>query len=186
MDIIYIIAPIIVGFFGCSVSSTRIITQGNQAVVERWGKYQRTLDPGLNFIIPVIDTIAVEESTRGRISDIKPQPTVTKDNVSVDIDILIHWRVFDLEKVYYQTEEVDKVEDVEDAVKSLVIETLHSVISHLQLDEIRVSRSKLNQTLLEKLNQVTDHWGVKVLRLEIQEIKLPESITEFLENREVA
>ncbi|NER47961.1 MAG: SPFH/Band 7/PHB domain protein [Symploca sp. SIO1A3] len=183
MDLIYIIAPTILGIFGFSVSSTKIITQGNQALVERLGKYQKTLDPGLNFIIPLIDQIAVEETTRGRILDIKPESAVTKDNISVDVDVVVYWRILDLERAHYKVEDVDEIEDIEDAMRSLVVDTLHSMIAHHRLSEIYASRDQMNQTLLEKLARSTDGWGIMVQRIKVQEIKQPESLVEFLEKR---
>ncbi|NES25785.1 MAG: SPFH/Band 7/PHB domain protein [Symploca sp. SIO3E6] len=183
MDIIYIIAPTILGLFGFSVSSTKIITEGNQALVERLGKYQKTLDPGLNLIIPWIDQIAVEETTRGRILDIKPESAVTKDNVSVEVDVVVYWRILDLERAYYKVEDVDESEDIEDGIRSLVVETLHSIIIHYELNELYDSRDQMNQTLLDKLAQITDGWGVRVQRIKVQEIKQPESLTDFLEKQ---
>ncbi|NEP56987.1 MAG: SPFH domain-containing protein [Symploca sp. SIO2G7] len=186
MDIIYIIAPTILGLFGFSVSSTKIITQGNQALVERLGKYQKKLDPGLNLIIPLIDKIAVEETTRGRILDIKPESSVTKDNVSVEVDVVVYWRILDLERAHYKVEDIEEIEDIEDGIRSLVVKALHSIISHYELNAIYASRDQINQTLLEKLARLTDGWGVKVQRIKVQEIKQPESLTEFLEKREAA
>jgi regulator of protease activity HflC (stomatin/prohibitin superfamily) len=180
MDIISLIAPMILVIIGYSVGSTRIITQGNQALVERLGKYQRTLDPGLKFIIPFIDRIAVEETTRERVLDIAPQPAITKDNVSVEVNGVVYWRVLDLERAYYE------VEDVEDAIGNLVVTTLRSAIGRQELDETYSSRDEINKTLLEELDKATETWGVKVLRVEVQDITLPKSIMESLEKERAA
>ncbi len=180
MDIISIIAPMILVIFGYSIGSTRIITQGNQALVERLGQYKRKLDPGLNFIIPFVDRIAVEETTRERVLDIAPQPAITKDNVSVEVNAVVYWRVLDLERAYYE------VEDVEDAIGNLVITTLRSAIGHQELDETYSSREEINKTLLNELDKATVSWGVKVLRVEVQDITLPKSIMESLEKERAA
>jgi len=180
MDIISLIAPMILMIVGYTVGSTRIITQGHQALVERLGQYKRKLEPGLNFIIPFVDRIAVEETTRERVLDITPQPAITKDNVSLEVDAVIYWRVLDLEKAYYE------VENVEDAIGNLVITTLRSAIGHQQLDETYSSREEINKTLLMELDKATSTWGVKVLRVEVQEIKPPDSIMESLEKERAA
>ena len=180
MDIISLIAPMILMIVGYTVGSTRIITQGHQALVERLGQYKRKLDPGLNFIVPFVEKIAIEKTTREQILDIAPQPAITKDNISVEVDAVIYWRVFDWVKAYYE------VEDVEDAIGNLVITTLRSAIGRQELDETYSSRSEINKTLLEELDKATDDWGVKVLRVEVQEIKLPDSIMESLEKERAA
>lgn len=180
MDIISIIAPMILVIIGYSVGSTRIITQGNQALVERLGQYKRKLEPGLNFIIPFVDRIAVEETTRERVLDIAPQPAITKDNVSVEVNAVVYWRVLDLEKAYYE------VEDVEDAIGNLVVTTLRSAIGRQELDETYSSRDEINKTLLDELDKATESWGVRVLRVEVQDITLPKSIMESLEKERAA
>ena len=180
MDIISIIAPMILVIIGYSVGSTRIITQGNQALVERLGQYKRKLEPGLNFIIPFVDRIAIEETTRERVLDIAPQPAITKDNVSLEVNAVVYWRILDLEKAYYE------VEDVEDAIGNLVVTTLRSAIGHQQLDETYSSREEINKTLLDELDKATESWGVRVLRVEVQDITLPKSIMESLEKERAA
>jgi len=182
MDIISLIAPMILMIFGYTVGSTKMITQGNQALVERLGKYHRTLKPGLNFIIPFVDKIAVQETTREQILDIKPQSAITKNNVSLEVDVIIYWRVLDLEKIYYQ---VENFEDVEDAISNLFETTLYSAIGSQELDKTYLSTDKIKKTLLEEFNQAAESWGVKVVRIEVQDFKPQDSIMDsFMESLE--
>src|SRR3712207_9074976 len=105
--ILSILAPIILVVVGYTIGSTRIITEGNEALVERLGKYQRKLEPGLNYIIPFVDRIAVEETMREQVLDIDPQQAITKDNISVIVDAVLFWQILDLEKAFYAVEDVE-------------------------------------------------------------------------------
>lgn len=173
-SLLSILAPMILVIIGYSVGSTKIVTQGNQALVERLGKYHKTLRPGLNYIIPFIDRIAVEDTIREQVLDIPAQQAITKDNISVEVDAVVFWRVRDLVKAYYE------VEDVERAIEELVTTTLRSSIGELELDQTYSSRNDINQKLLRQLNEAANAWGVEVMRVEVQEIKLPQEVLESL------
>ncbi len=168
--ILSILAPMILVIVGYSIGSTKIITQGNQALVERLGKFHKKLEPGLNYIIPFIDRIAVEDTIREQVLDIPEQQAITKDNISVLVDAVVFWKVEDLMKAYYN------VEDVERAIEELVTTTLRSTIGELALDQTYSSRADINRNLLRQLNDAAADWGVKVLRVEVQEIKPPEDV----------
>lgn len=173
-SILSILAPMILVIVGYTIGSTKIITQGNQALVERLGKFHKKLEPGLNYIIPFIDRIAVEDTVREQVLDIPAQQAITKDNISVLVDAVVFWKVEDLAKAYYN------VEDVERAIEELVTTTLRSTIGELELDQTYSSRSDINRNLLKQLNDAAMEWGVKVLRVEVQEIKPPEDVLESL------
>lgn len=178
--VISILAPMILVIIGYTIGSTKIVNEGNQALVERLGRYHKKLDPGLNYIIPFIDRIAVEDTVREQVLDIPPQQAITKDNIALEVDAVVLWRVMDLKEAYYA------VEDVELAIQNLVTTTLRSMIGELDLSDTYSSRSDLNRKLLQQLDDATAGWGVKVTRVELQEIKPPKTILESLEQERAA
>lgn len=178
--VISILAPMILVIIGYTIGSTKIVNEGNQALVERLGRYHKKLDPGLNYIIPFVDRIAVEDTVREQVLDIPPQQAITKDNISLEVDAVVLWRVIDLKEAYYA------VEDVELAIQNLVTTTLRSMIGELDLSDTYSSRSDLNRKLLYQLDEATAGWGVKVTRVELQEIKPPKTILESLERERAA
>jgi regulator of protease activity HflC (stomatin/prohibitin superfamily) len=173
-SILSILAPMILVVVGYTIGSTKIITQGNQALVERLGKYHKRLQPGLNYIIPFVDRIAVEDTTREQVLDTEPQQAITKDNIPVTVDAVVFWRIQDLKDAYYN------VEDVEMGIENLVKTTLRSMIGELPLDETYSARTQINQNLLAQLAQATQDWGVEVIRVEVQEITPPKEVLESL------
>lgn len=173
-SILSILAPMILVVVGYTIGSTKIITQGNQALVERLGKYHKRLQPGLNYIIPFVDRIAVEDTTREQVLDTEPQQAITKDNIPVTVDAVVFWRIKDLKDAYYN------VEDVEMGIENLVKTTLRSMIGELVLDETYAARTQINQNLLAQLAQATQGWGVEVIRVEVQEITPPKEVLDSL------
>ena len=171
---------LIIGATIGSISSAKVINQGSEALVERLGKYQKTLKPGLNFIVPFLDTIVWEESMREQVLDIKPQEAITKDNVSMTIDAVVYWKIMDLKKAYYE------IEDLEVAIKNLVLTTLRSEIGGMELKDSLSNRRKINQALLNELDDATVNWGVKVMRVEIQEIKPVQAVLDSLQKEKAA
>lgn len=178
--VISILAPMILVIIGYTIGSTKIVNEGNQALVERLGRYHKKLDPGLNYIIPFIDRIAVEDTVREQVLDIPPQQAITKDNISLQVDAVVLWRVMDLKEAYYA------VEDVELAIQNLVTTALRSMIGELDLSDTYSSRADLNRKLLQQLDEATAGWGVKVTRVELQEITPPKTILESLERERAA
>ncbi|MEM9005524.1 MAG: SPFH domain-containing protein [Cyanobacteria bacterium P01_F01_bin.86] len=172
-----ILALIVIGY---TVGSVRIINQGNQALVERLGRYHRKLRPGLNFIVPFLDTIVLEESMRERLLDVPPQSAITKDNVSLNVDAVVYWKILDLERTYYE------IEDIQSAIRELVVTTLRSEIGKMPFERTFSSRDELNQALLDQLDEATEPWGVKVTRVEVQSIDPPESVLESMQQQQAA
>ena len=168
------IAALILVAVGYSVGSTKIVTEGNEAIVERLGKYHKKLNPGLNYIVPFLDRIAVEDTTREQVLDTEPQQAITKDNIPVEVDAVVYWRVKDLRDAYYN------VEDVEVAISNLVKTTMRSQIGELELDQTYSSRAQINQHLLEELADAARGWGVEVIRVEVQQITPPAEVLESL------
>ncbi|WP_008310096.1 SPFH domain-containing protein [Leptolyngbya sp. PCC 6406] len=176
-SIFAVLALLITGY---SVGSVRIVNQGTEALVERLGRYHRKLRPGLNFIVPFMDIIVLEESTRERLLDVEPQPAISRDNVSLDVDAVVYWKVLDLERTYYA------IEDVEAAIRELVITTLRSRIGTMPFEDTFSSRDDLNKLLLDQLDEATEAWGVKVTRVEVQSIKPPDSVLESMQQQQAA
>lgn len=172
--ILSVLVPMILVVIGYSVGSTKIVNAGNVALVERLGQKHKKLEPGVHFIIPFIDRIAVEETTREQSLDIPPQLAITKDSIPVEVDAVVFWRILDLQKAFYE------IEDVENAIEDLVTTTLRSTIGGLDLNETYSSRSKINETLLMQIEKATADWGVKVLRVEVQELTPPKEVLESL------
>ncbi|NJL44686.1 MAG: paraslipin [Leptolyngbyaceae cyanobacterium SM2_3_12] len=165
---------------GYSVSSVRVINQGNEALVERLGKYHRKLKPGLNFIVPILDSVVLKDSVKEQILDIEPQMAITKDNVPLDVDAVVYWRILELELTYYA------IEDIEKGIQELVITTLRSEIGKMDFETTFSSRDEINRALLSQLDEATEPWGVKVTRVEVQEITPPEEVKRSMLQQQAA
>lgn len=162
------------------IGSVKIINQGNEALVERLGRYHRKLRAGLNFIVPFLDTIVLEATLREQILDTKPQEAFTVDNVCLKVDAVIYWRILELEKAYYS------VEDVDLALENLVMTTLRSTMGSMSIDQTYSSRGDINNALLKQLDEVTSAWGVKVTRVEVQNISPPDALKESMAQQKAA
>ncbi|MEO0409105.1 MAG: SPFH domain-containing protein [Cyanobacteria bacterium P01_A01_bin.135] len=165
---------------GYIVGSIRVINEGYEAIVERLGRYRCKLSPGLNFIVPLLDQIVWVATTREQILDIDPQDAFTSDNVNLQIDAVVYWRILEVQQTYYT------IEDVEEALRNLVVTTLRSLVGKMKLEETYSNRQETNRILLEELDDATATWGVKVIRVEVQNINLPETIQKSLEKERAA
>ncbi|MGM0508014.1 MAG: SPFH domain-containing protein [Fusobacteriota bacterium] len=197
MQIISIVLGIFVIIF--IAKGVRIIHQAEVMIVERLGKYHKTLESGLNFIIPIIDsprTIIwkyVETDTQGvntyasqmvskidlreTVYDFPKQNVITKDNVTIQINALIYFQIIDPKKTTYE------INNVPNAIEKLTQTTLRNVIGELDLDETLVSRDTINNKLRLILDEATDKWGVKVNRVELQDIIPPKEIRDAMEKQ---
>ncbi|EKQ68784.1 membrane protease subunit, stomatin/prohibitin [Leptolyngbyaceae cyanobacterium JSC-12] len=160
---------------GGGVSSVKIIQQGNEALVERLGVYDRKLTPGPRFVIPVVERVAYQETIREKVLDIPPQPCITRDNVSITVDAVVYWRIVDMEKAYY------KVQSLQNAMVNLVLTQIRAEMGKLELDETFTARSQINEILLRDLDVATDPWGVKVTRVELRDIIPSQAVQESME-----
>jgi len=154
--------------------SITIIRQAERGLVERFGKYKQTLDPGLQFIIPFIDTLRYRVDMRETVLDVEPQPVITKDNVTVTVDAVVYYYVAEPQAVRYE------VANFYTAVSKLAQTNLRNVIGEMSLDETLTSRERINAVLRETLDEATDKWGVKVTRVEVKEIEPPRDISEAM------
>ncbi|MEM9511578.1 MAG: SPFH domain-containing protein [Cyanobacteria bacterium P01_E01_bin.48] len=165
---------------GSVFGSVKIINQGYEALVERLGKYSRKLSPGMSIIIPYIERIVYKETIREKVLDVQPQQCITRDNVSLEADAVVYWRITDMTKAYYA------VESVERALVNLVLTTLRSEIGQLVLDQTFSSRSEINARLLTELDEATDPWGVKVTRVEVKDIQPSRTVQDSMEKQMAA
>ncbi|MBW4614915.1 MAG: SPFH/Band 7/PHB domain protein [Desmonostoc vinosum HA7617-LM4] len=174
------IIAIVLALIGYALGSAKLINQGNEALVERMGRYHRRLRPGLNFIVPLVDQIVMEDTTREQILDIKPQNVITKDNIYLEIDAVLFWRIRDIEKSFYA------IEDLQAALTQLATTTLREIIAQNTVEETNVTRSEMDRAILDQLNHTTADWGVEILRLDIQRITPPESVRKSMEEERAA
>lgn len=164
---------------GYLLSSARIIEQGNEAIVERLGRFHRTIDAGLNFVVPLVDTVIVE-SIREQTIDIARQSVITQDELSIEVDAIVYWRIVDIESAYYN------VEDLQDALRNLVLAEVRALFGQIDLAQTFSQIEQINRLLLERLDEVTETWGIKVNRVAIQEIIRPEEVRRATERVLVA
>ncbi|MEH2236448.1 SPFH domain-containing protein [Nostoc sp.] len=174
------IIAIVLALIGYALGSAKLINQGNEALVERLGRYHRKLKPGLNFIVPLIDQVVMEDTTREQFLDIKPQNVITQDNIYVEVDAIVYWRIRDIEKSFYA------IEDLQGALTQVTTTTLREIIAQNTLEQTNVSRSEMDVALLDQLNNITTDWGVDILRLDLQSITLPESVRKSREEEQAA
>ncbi len=158
------------------LSGIKIINQGDEALVERLGKYTgRKLKPGMNYVIPMVENISFKQTIRERVIDIPPQQCITRDNVTITADAVVYWKILDMERAYY------KVENLQSAMINLVLTQIRSEIGKLELDETFTARSQINELLLRELDESTDPWGVKVTRVELRDIVPARAVLDAME-----
>ena len=164
----------ILGFGG--LSGIKIVNQGDEALVERLGKYTgKKLKPGLNYLIPMVERVSFQQTVRERVIDIPPQQCITRDNVSVTVDAVVYWRILDMEKAYY------KVENLQSAMINLVLTQIRAEMGQLELDETFTARNRINEMLLQDLDKSTDPWGVKVTRVELRDLIPAKAVMDAME-----
>ncbi|MBW4613571.1 MAG: SPFH/Band 7/PHB domain protein [Desmonostoc vinosum HA7617-LM4] len=160
---------------GAVFGSVKVINQGNEALVERLGSYNKKLEPGLNFVLPFLDKLVYQETIREKVLDIPPQKCITRDNVGIEVDAVVYWRIVDMEKAWY------KVENLQSAMVNLVLTQIRSEMGQLELDQTFTARSQINELLLRDLDVATDPWGVKVTRVELRDIIPSQAVRESME-----
>ncbi|BAC09736.1 SPFH domain-containing protein [Thermosynechococcus vestitus] len=158
-----------------SASAIRVVNQGNMALVERLGRYNRRLGPGFSLIWPVFERVVFEETIREKVLDIPPQQCITRDNVTITVDAVVYWRIVDMERAYY------RVENLKMAMVNLVQTQIRAEMGKLELDETFTARTQVNETLLRDLDIATDPWGVKVTRVELRDIAPSQAVQDSME-----
>ncbi|MCC7492536.1 MAG: SPFH/Band 7/PHB domain protein [Fimbriimonadaceae bacterium] len=156
--------------------SLRAVRTYEKGIVEQFGKFQRTCEPGLNIVLPFIQTIR-RVDVREKVIDVPPQEVITKDNVMVTVDAVIYFMITDPRKVLYN------IDNFGLATQKLAQTNLRNVVGDLELDQTLTSREKINTALREVLDGATDDWGVRITRVEIQKIDPPRDITEAMSSQ---
>ena len=159
------------------VSSVKIVRQSTAYVVERLGAYSRTLGVGVHVIIPFIDKIAKRITLKETVEDFPPQPVITKDNVTMQIDTVVYFQITDPKLFTYG------VHNPVNALSNLTATTLRNIIGDLELDETLTSRDTINGKMRIILDEATDPWGIKVNRVEVKNIIPPRDIQEAMEKQ---
>jgi regulator of protease activity HflC (stomatin/prohibitin superfamily) len=159
------------------VKSVRIVPQQRMDVVERLGKYSRTLSPGLNMLVPFVDAVRNKVDMREAVVSFPPQPVITSDNLVVSIDTVLYYKVVDSVRATYE------IANYLQAIEQLTVTTLRNVIGSLDLERALTSREEINRHLSGVLDETTGRWGVKVTRVEIKAIEPPPSIRDSMEKQ---
>jgi len=168
---------ILIVFVLVIASGIKIIPQSRAFVVERLGAYHRTMQTGLHYIFPFIERVANNVSLKEIVKDFAPQPVITKDNVTMQIDTVVYFQITDPKLYSYG------VENPINAIENLTATTLRNIIGELELDETLTSRDVINTKMRSILDEATDPWGVKVNRVEVKNILPPKDIQESMEKQ---
>ena len=174
---LYVVIALIIVVLLLIVTNIRIVPQSQAFILERLGGYQSTWQVGLHVKIPLIDRIANRVSLKERVLDFKPQPVITKDNVTMMIDTVIYFQITDPKLYTYG------VESPINAIENLSATSLRNIIGELDLDGTLTSRDVINTRMRSILDEATDPWGIKVNRVEVKNIIPPESIQEAMEKQ---
>jgi regulator of protease activity HflC (stomatin/prohibitin superfamily) len=170
---IYILSILLLIAIVTIFKSVRIVEQYEKGLVMRLGKFKNVVEPGLNFVIPYLETLQ-KVDVRERVINVDPQHVITKDNVLVTVDAVIYFKVVDPVKAEFE------VEDFDLAATTLAQTNLRNVIGDKSLDEILTARDVINTSLRDVLDEATHGWGVKVTRVEVQKIDPPAEIIEAM------
>lgn len=170
---------VVIGIFVIVVllRSIRIVPQAYAGVVERLGRYQRTLQPGLNLLVPFIDRLRPLVDMREQVVSFPPQPVITEDNLVVSIDTVVYFQVTDARAATYE------IANYLAAVEQLTVTTLRNVVGGLNLEEALTSRDNINGQLRVVLDEATGKWGIRVNRVELKAIDPPASIQDSMEKQ---
>ena len=172
-DILVILILVILILGAC----LKIVPQGSAFVVERLGRYNATWQPGVHFKLPVIDRVARKVLLKEQVADFAPQPVITKDNVTMMIDSVVYFLIFDPKLYAYG------VENPIMAMENLTATTLRNIIGDMELDATLTSREAINSKMLATIDAATDPWGIKVTRVELKNIQPPTAIRESMEKQ---
>ncbi|WP_207455269.1 SPFH domain-containing protein [Azospirillum sp. SYSU D00513] len=174
MDLVILVAVALALVVLVVLTSVRIVPQGSTFIVERLGRYQETLMPGFNVIVPLISSVRARMDMRETVVDVPSQSVITKDNAAVTADGVLFFQVMDPKKATYE------VNDLQRAIQTLSMTTLRTVMGSMDLDELLSQRETINAALLRAVDEATASWGVRVTRIELRDITPPADIVQAM------
>ena len=172
--VLIVLAVLILVSLGFSV---KIVRQATAVVVERLGKYHKTLETGVHLVVPFFDRASRPISLKEIVADFKPQPVITKDNVTMQIDTVVYFQITDAKLFTYGVDSPIK------AIENLTATTLRNIVGELELDETLTSRDTVNTKMRVILDEATDPWGIKINRVELKNILPPKDIQDAMEKQ---
>ena len=172
-----VLAILAILVFLVAARSVRIIPQSRVGIVQRFGRYHRTAESGLTFVVPVMDRMLPKTDLREQVVSFQPQAVITNDNVGMQISTVVYYRVVDARAAEYE------VASFVTALEQITQTTLRNVIGNLALDQTLTSRDEINAKLRTILDEVTEKWGIRVTRVELKEITPPRDIQQAMEKQ---
>jgi regulator of protease activity HflC (stomatin/prohibitin superfamily) len=173
--------PVVLAVFAAlGISSVKVTSSSRSMLVERLGKYDRQLRPGLSLVLPGVERVVSHESLKERVLDIPPQQCITRDNVSIEVDAVVYWQLLEHPRAYYA------VDNLQAAMVNLVLTQIRAEMGKLDLDQTFTTRQEVNEFLLRELDQATDPWGVKVTRVEMRDIQPSRGVQQAMEQQMTA
>ncbi len=177
MNVSIIVALVIIFMIIVLIRCFRIVPQAHVFVIERLGAFHTEWQTGIHILVPFIDRIAGKISLKEKVVDFKPQPVITKDNVTMQIDTVVFYQITDAKQYVYG------VEQPLQAIENLSATTLRNIIGEMELDSTLTSRDVINTKITATLDQATDRWGIKVNRVELKNILPPREIQDAMEKQ---